>query len=71
MSPKNPSRNLLPTADLAFAFGVKENEVRTCVVDELENNGINKRLPDHKRGQELKYNEPNINELTLQKMNCF
>ena len=40
---KSPSRYFSPTADLAYAFGVKENVVRTCVTKELKNNGSNKR----------------------------
>ena len=43
MSLKNPSRNSSPTADLAYGFGVKENVMRTCVMNELKNNGSNKR----------------------------
>jgi hypothetical protein len=39
---KNPSRNFSPTADLVYAFGVKANVVRTCVLNKLKNNGSNK-----------------------------
>ena len=40
---KNPSRFFTPTADLAYAFGVKETLVKTCVMKELKNNVSNKR----------------------------
>ena len=40
---KNQLRNFSPTADLAYAFGVKENLVKTCVMNKVKNNGSNKR----------------------------
>jgi hypothetical protein len=40
---KKPSRSFSPTADLAYAFGVKEIVVRTCSIKEESNNGITKR----------------------------
>ena len=74
--PEESIRNFSPTADLAYAFGVKENIVRTCVMNELKNNGSNKRKQrtdagemlfntDHKQGQTLKYNKPSINKLNI------
>ena len=50
---KSPSRYFSPTADLAYAFGVKENVVRTCVTKELKNNGSNKRKQRTDAGETL------------------
>jgi hypothetical protein len=41
---KNSSRNFSPTADLAYAFGVKENVVRTCVMKEMEMSVVEQQL---------------------------
>jgi hypothetical protein len=39
---KKPSRNFSPTVDLAYTFGVKENVVKTCDINEESNNGSTK-----------------------------
>ncbi len=50
---KSPSRYFSPTADLAYAFGVKENLVRTWVMKEMKNNGSNKRKQRTDAGETL------------------
>ena len=40
---KKPLRNFSPTADLAYAFGVKETVVKTCAINEESNNASTRR----------------------------
>jgi hypothetical protein len=64
---KNPSRNFSPTADLAYAFGVKENVVRTCVMNELKNNGSNKRKQRTDAGKMLFNSNKKLDKLWMSK----